>query len=91
MLVLVGALAATYLLFAAASMRVALKAREVQVPNLTNRTLNDATALADRLGLTLQVDDMRRPDAKIAAGSRSRARIPPPDRSPDASAASGSG
>ena len=65
---LVGALAATYVLFAAASMRIALRAREVTIPDLTNRTANDATALASDLGLTLRVDETRRPDPKIAAG-----------------------
>ena len=34
LLLLGGALAATYVLFAAASMRLALRAREVQVPEL---------------------------------------------------------
>jgi beta-lactam-binding protein with PASTA domain len=63
-----GALLATYVLFAAASMRIALRAREVTVPDLTNRTANDATALASNLGLTLKVDETRRPDPKIAAG-----------------------
>jgi eukaryotic-like serine/threonine-protein kinase len=63
-----GALVATYVLFAAASMRVALRAREVQVPDLTGRTANEATAMAASLGLTLKVDDTRRPDPKIAAG-----------------------
>ena len=53
LLLLGGALAATYVLFAAASMRVALRAREVQVPNLTNRTANEASAIAGVLGLTL--------------------------------------
>ena len=65
---LVGALVATYILFAAASMRIALRAREVTIPDLTNRTANDATALAADLGLTLRVDETRRPDSKIAAG-----------------------
>jgi eukaryotic-like serine/threonine-protein kinase len=65
---LVGALVATYILFAAASMRIALRAREVTIPDLTNRTANDATALAADLGLTLRVDETRRPDPKIAAG-----------------------
>jgi len=65
---LVGALVATYVLFAAASMRIALRAREVTIPDLTNRTANDATALAADLGLTLRVDETRRPDSKIAAG-----------------------
>ena len=68
-LVLLGcALAATYVLFAAASMRVALRAREVQVPNLTDRTANEASAIAADLGLTLKVDDTRRVDPKIAPG-----------------------
>ena len=68
LLVLAGALVATYLLFAAASMRLALRAREVQVPDLTGRTANEATALVAQLGLTLKVDDTRRPDPKIGAG-----------------------
>jgi len=63
-----AALVATYVLFAAASMRIALRAREVTVPDLTNRTANDATLLAGNLGLTLRVDETRRPDPKIAAG-----------------------
>ena len=68
LVLLASALAATYVLFAAASMRVALRAREVQVPDLTDRTANEATAIAANLGLTLKVDDSRRPDPKIAAG-----------------------
>jgi eukaryotic-like serine/threonine-protein kinase len=65
---LFGALVATYLLFAAASMRLALRAREVQVPDLTNRTANEATAIAGDLGLAVKVDEARRVDAKIGAG-----------------------
>ena len=67
-MLLASALLATYVVFAGAAMRVALRAREVQVPDLTNRTANDATAVAANLGLTLKVDDSRRPDIKIAAG-----------------------
>jgi beta-lactam-binding protein with PASTA domain len=67
-LVLVGALVATYVLFAAASMRWALRAREVQVPDLTNQTAVEATAAMNSLGLTLKVDDARRIDAKVPAG-----------------------
>jgi serine/threonine-protein kinase len=77
LLLLVGALIATYVLFAAAAMRVALKAREVQVPDLTNRTANEATSLATELGLAVKLDDTRRPDPKIAAG-RVLAQDPPP-------------
>jgi serine/threonine-protein kinase len=64
-LVLAGALAATFLVFAAAAMRVALKTREVNVPDLAGLTANEATAMAGDLGLTLSVDDMRRVDPKI--------------------------
>ena len=49
--VILGALAVTYIVFAAASMRLAIRAREVKVPDLTNRTPNDATAVATELGL----------------------------------------
>jgi len=77
-IVLLGvALLATYALFAVASMRIALRAREVPVPDLTNRTANEATAIATSDGLALKVDDTRRPDPKIAAG-RVLAQEPPP-------------
>jgi eukaryotic-like serine/threonine-protein kinase len=68
LLLLAGALVATYFLFAAASMRIAIRAREVQVPDLTNRTASEATTIAADLGLTLKVDDTRRPDPKVIAG-----------------------
>ena len=64
----IGVLIATYVVFAAASMRLALRAREVTVPDLTNRTTADATLVASRVGLTLKVDDVNRPDPKIGAG-----------------------
>jgi eukaryotic-like serine/threonine-protein kinase len=68
LVVLVGALVATYLIFAAAAMRIALRTREVQVPDFTNRTANEATATAADVGLTMKIDDTRRPDPKIAVG-----------------------
>jgi beta-lactam-binding protein with PASTA domain len=67
LLLLGGALIATYLLFAAASMRMALRAGEVQVPDLINRTANEATGAAADLGLTIRVDETRRPDPRIPA------------------------
>ena len=67
LLLLGGALIATYLLFAAASMRMALRAGEVQIPDLINRTANEATGAAADLGLTIRVDETRRPDPKIPA------------------------
>jgi serine/threonine-protein kinase len=68
LLVLGGALIATYLLFFAASMRMAVRGREVEVPDLMNRTANEATAVALDRGLGVQVSDVRRPDAKVEAG-----------------------
>lgn len=68
LVLLAGALLATYVLFAAASMRIALRTREVQVPDFTNRTANDATALAVNLGLGIKVDESRRPDPNVGAG-----------------------
>src|SRR5258705_13692178 len=67
LLLLTGALVGTYVLFAAASMRLALRAREVQVPDLTNRTANEATTALAELGLTLRVDEAKRTDPKVAA------------------------
>lgn len=67
-LMLLGSLMATYLLFAAVSMRVALRAREVQVPDLTQRTATGASALAASVGLSLRVDETSRPDPNVAAG-----------------------
>src|SRR5512140_858552 len=68
LVLLAGGLVVTYLLFATASMRVALRTREVQVPDFTNRTANEASAIATEVGLTLKVDELRRPDPKVAAG-----------------------
>jgi eukaryotic-like serine/threonine-protein kinase len=65
--IVIGALPATYLIFAVVSMQMALKARDVTVPDLTNRTANEASAVVAALGLTLRVDDTRRPDPKISA------------------------
>lgn len=67
-LLLAAGLVATYLLSAAAGMRIALHAREVQVPDLTNQTANVAKAMAEDVGLTVKVDEARRTDPKIAAG-----------------------
>ena len=67
-LLLTGALAVTFFVFAFGSMRLALKTREVDVPDLTNRSANEATAIANGMGLAVRVDDTRRPDPKVAAG-----------------------
>ena len=63
-----GALGVTFLVFFGVSMRVALWARDVQVPSLVGRTVNEATAaLADR-DLALRVEENQRPDDKIEVG-----------------------
>jgi len=66
--VLMGALGVTFLVFFGVAMRVALWARDVQVPSLVGRTVNEATAaLADR-DLALRVEENKRPDDKIEVG-----------------------
>ena len=63
-----GALLLTYVLFAAASMRIALKTRQVVVPTLAGKPLNEATILLADAGLKLRVEEVRRVDARIPAG-----------------------
>ena len=65
---LVGLLGATFLIFFGISMRVALRAREVEVPVLTGLTVNEATESLATLGLGLRVDDNRRADPKVPLG-----------------------
>jgi serine/threonine-protein kinase len=67
-LLLAGALVATYLLFAAASMRVALKTRDVTVPTLAGKTVNEASGILTESGLNLKVEEGRRVDAAVPAG-----------------------
>jgi eukaryotic-like serine/threonine-protein kinase len=68
LLLLGGALVLTYVLFAAAAMRVALKTREVVVPSLAGKTVNDATALLAESGLQLRIEEGLRVDPKVPAG-----------------------
>jgi beta-lactam-binding protein with PASTA domain len=77
LLLLVGALVGTYVLFAALAMRVALRTREVQVPDLVGRNVQDASQSLGALGLTLRVDENRRPDNRVPAG-RIMQQDPPP-------------
>ena len=68
LLLLGGALLLTYILFAVATMRVALRSRDVTVPTLIGKSVNDATAALTQAGLNLKVEEGRRPDPKVAAG-----------------------
>jgi eukaryotic-like serine/threonine-protein kinase len=68
LLLLGGALLLTYVLFFAASMRFALKTREVEVPQLAGKTVNDARTLLAEMGLNLRVEEGRRVDPKVPPG-----------------------
>lgn len=68
LLLLGGALLLTYVLFAAASMRIALKTRDVIVPSLSGKSVNEATATLSAEGLHLKVEEARRADPKVPAG-----------------------
>ncbi|MEO8077578.1 MAG: PASTA domain-containing protein [Acidobacteriota bacterium] len=68
LLLLGGALLLTYVLFTAAAMRVALKTREVVVPQLAGKTVNDATAVLFDFGLNLKIEETRRVDPKVPTG-----------------------
>src|SRR5688500_19666981 len=49
-------------------MRVAVRARQVTVPNLVGKSIADATTSTSTLDLQVRVDEGRRPDSKIPAG-----------------------
>lgn len=68
LLLLGGALLLTYVIFAAASMRFALKTREVVVPSLAGKTVNEASALLLDAGLNLRVEEGGRVDPKVPPG-----------------------
>ena len=67
-LLLAGALGATFLLSGFIAFRFAVRAQEVTVPDLSGRTVNQASATLDNLGLTLRVDENRREDATVPEG-----------------------
>jgi serine/threonine-protein kinase len=67
-LLIAGALLLTYLLFAVASMRFAIKTRDVEVPPLTGKTVNEASTILTESGLNLKVEENRRMDPAVPAG-----------------------
>jgi beta-lactam-binding protein with PASTA domain len=67
LLLLAAALGGTFLLFFGVALRVALRAREVQVPALVGKTAAEASQSVGTLGLTLRIDPTRRTDPKIEA------------------------
>lgn len=68
LLALVAALAVTFVVSFGTAMRLALKAREVTVPPLVGRTVNDASSMLAELGLALRVEEGRRVHAQIPPG-----------------------
>jgi len=69
LLLLCGAWFATFLLFAAVAMRLALRAREVGVPDLKGRSVAEATTVLTSLGLALTVEQGPKIDPRIPAGA----------------------
>jgi eukaryotic-like serine/threonine-protein kinase len=67
LLLLAAALGGTFLLFFGVALRVALRARVVQVPTIVGKTVNDASQTLGALGLTLKIDPTRRPDERVSA------------------------
>jgi beta-lactam-binding protein with PASTA domain len=66
--VLLAALGATFLICFGIALRVALRARQVQVPSLVGSTVSEATEQLSSLGLGLSVDKNTRPDETVEAG-----------------------
>jgi serine/threonine-protein kinase len=67
-LLLAGVLVLTYFVFAAASMRLALKTRDVAVPALAGKSVGEAGVILAASGLNLRVDEQRRGDTALPAG-----------------------
>lgn len=67
LLVLVAALAVTYGVFFLASMRVATRAREVQVPDVRGVSVDAARQTLAEAGLVLRIDEQRIADPKTPA------------------------
>lgn len=67
LLVLAGALLFTFGAFFLTAMRVAIHAREVKVPDVRGKSVNDATLQLAQAGLSMKIDPLRRPDATIPA------------------------
>ena len=65
---LLGALGATYGLFAMVSLQLALKSREVPVPSLRGLTSEEAEAVLADAGLSMRIDPVRRVHDTITLG-----------------------
>lgn len=68
LLVLLALLGLTYAVSFGMAMRLALRTRDVRVPDLRGRTVNQASTSLTELGLPLKVEEARRSDPKVKAG-----------------------
>lgn len=68
LLVLAGALGATFLVFFGLAARLAIRSRDVVVPGLVGSSVNDASTALTELGLALRVEEIRRVDPKVPEG-----------------------
>lgn len=64
---LLAGLLATYSVFLFTSMRIAIKAREVTVPDVYGKPVEEATATLESIGLTVLLDPLRRADSQVPA------------------------
>ena len=67
LVILMAALVATYAVFFLTAMRVTTRARDVEVPNLYGKSIDEARALLGQRGLTVRIDEARRADKKVPA------------------------
>lgn len=67
LLILAAALGLTYGVFFLAAMRVASRAREVTVPDVRGKSIDEARTLLAQVGLSVRVDPLRRADPKVPA------------------------
>ena len=67
LLILMVALVATYGVFFLTAMRVTSRARDVEVPNLQGKSIEEARALLADRGLSVRIEDARRADKTIPA------------------------
>ncbi|NQW03631.1 MAG: PASTA domain-containing protein [Acidobacteria bacterium] len=65
--VLLIGLAITYGVFLLTSLQIAIKAREVKVPNVQGQSVEAATQSFAAVGLAMVLDPLRRPDADVPA------------------------
>jgi beta-lactam-binding protein with PASTA domain len=64
---LLAGLLTTYVVFLFASMRIAIKAREVKVPDIQGKPVEQARQTLASMGLTVVLDPLRRADARVPA------------------------